>query len=141
VGKIREFLSNPTVAFIGSIASIVGIVLTLYFYFDSVKSPNLIYSVSTEKTTIVNSAELNNIKISYLNSAVVGDISALQFSIWNSGKSPILQSDILSQVRFSIDNNVKILDAKIIESSRPVIDFSLNPEIIPGAPGKVTPIQ
>ena len=41
----RNFFANPLVGVLGTIASIIGLFLACYFYFQSKEEPDLVYYV------------------------------------------------------------------------------------------------
>jgi hypothetical protein len=52
---LRQFFSNPIVGVAGSIASIIGLVLAIYFYFQATHYRNLVYFVHPAKAVVVRS--------------------------------------------------------------------------------------
>ncbi|MBI2472040.1 MAG: hypothetical protein HYV59_12490 [Planctomycetes bacterium] len=126
--KITSFFSNPLVGIIGSIASIVGLFLAVYFYFEGKETSLLTYYVNTVKATVVKAGQASKLTASYNNKVIETDITASQIALWNEGKLPIKRSGILKPIIIYTENETPILEATIRKTSRDVIQLELNTE-------------
>lgn len=111
--RVLEYIANhPAVVLSGIIASVLGLLVTLYFAFwPIIQKRELTYSVQPVRTPLV---EVNNppdIAVFYKQERISGDLTAAQVMICNSGLEPIKHEDILSPIALSVPG------ARIIEHS------------------------
>lgn len=125
MNSIKEYFSNPLVGVIGTIASVIGILIGVYFYYASVKQPFFTYQVKPTRTAIVKSTDTNGFKISYDNKPIEGDISAAQIGIWNAGRQAIKPEHILNQIQVVVEG-APIIEARILKTTRSVNSFTLD---------------
>jgi hypothetical protein len=127
--KAVKFFSNPAVGIIGSIASLLGLLLAVIFYFSAEKSPELVYSVHPTKNVLVTENISSDITVFYKNKPITDtDIVAVNLSIWNNGNSSIRNSSILEPVLINLGSDVTILEATITKVSRTVTDLKITPQ-------------
>lgn len=119
---------NYTIA----LASIViGILVSVYFYRKAKeeKEPRLYYQTYPEIEKISGEAEAGDIKLFYKN-VEVNRVSTSYVWFWNQGRKPILKADVPASSELKItliseQDDIKILDHKIITQSRNPINVSV----------------
>ena len=126
--SLIEFFSNPVVGIIGSIASVVGVFLGIYFYLGSRLLPELTYRVQPLKAIVVKSNQASKLTISFDNKVIRSDITASQVALWNNGKLAIKKQNILKPIVVYTEKNTPILEASIINTSRDVTQIVLGTE-------------
>ncbi len=119
---LKGFISHPITGFF---VGIIGILLAIYFYFDGITRPNLIFLVHPIRTPIVLAGKLSDISVSLRGKPINGDLTAAQFIIWNSGKAPVRHEDILKPIVLLTSSNCPIYKATIRNVSRDVVVFQL----------------
>jgi hypothetical protein len=125
---ISSFFSKPIVGILGSIFSIIALPLSVYFYIESIQSPNLTFSRNPSKLEIVTASASKSSKFSvdYNGQPVSGDISIAQIAIWNQGNKPIKAEDMLAPVILHTTTpGVDILEASVGKTSRKAIEFKI----------------
>ena len=123
---LPPFFSNPIVSFIGSIASIIGIPLAIYFYLKSIKKRRLTYRVNPVRTQIVNSGTASKLSVTHNGQVMTGDIMAVHVAIWNQGRKSIEPTYILRPLIIETEKNVPILEASILKTNHDVIGLKLD---------------
>jgi hypothetical protein len=124
--SIRAFFSNPIVGIVGSIASVVGLVLAVYFYHESAKHRELTYLVHPAKAIIVKAGQLTRLSVSIDGRQLSTDVTAAQIAFWNAGKEPIRSDHVLREFTISTQPSVPIIDATVRKSSREVCHIKLD---------------
>ena len=128
--KVVIFFSNPIVGIIGWLATIIGLVLTIYFYVEGKENRDLTYYVNPVKAVLVRSGQASRLSASFDDKTVETDITAAQIALWNQGKLAIKKDNILKSVVIYTDKQIPILEATIRKSSRDVNGISLGTENI-----------
>lgn len=123
---ICRFFRNPWVCIIGSIASIVALPVSGIFFWASISSPGLTYMVHPAKAAVFRANQSSRLSVSCNGKMIDGDITAAQIAIWNDGKQPIRSSDILEPLLIKTNNGWPILEAKIRQASRDVVNLHLD---------------
>ncbi|HIF9370500.1 TPA: hypothetical protein ACX6RS_004111 [Photobacterium damselae] len=119
--KLIVFFSNPLVGILGSLASLLGLVLAVVFYYTAQLSPQLVYSVQPNKNILVNTDITSNISVLHKGELIQDkDIVAVTLSIWNSGNKSIRRPAILEPLHIKLDSSAEILEALVTKSSRDV---------------------
>jgi len=127
--KAFNFFSNPIVGVVGSIASLLGLILAVFFYFSAEKSPELVYSIHPTKSVLVAKDISSDISVFYKKEAITdSDIVAVSLSIWNDGNSSIRTSSILEPIVISLGKEIRILEATVTKVSRAVTDIKIPDE-------------
>ncbi|PUB76576.1 MAG: hypothetical protein DBO99_14080 [gamma proteobacterium symbiont of Ctena orbiculata] len=110
------------VGIIGSFASIISLVLAIYFYTESVEIRDLTYHVHPARTAIVGANDATSISVSYKGKEIQSELSAASVAFWNAGEKEIRKEDILSPFVIEIEGKSPILEAKLLKKSRdPII--------------------
>lgn len=131
--KIMYLLSNPLFSSIAGLASIISLILAIYFYYEAKEYPELRFAVYPIKGVILKRGDISKLSTSYDGKNIDGDITKTQVAIWNNGKRSIKSEDILNDqknIQISTENKVPILEAEIRKYSRPEIQCTLNKEQI-----------
>lgn len=81
--------SNPIVTSIASVASIIALLLSIYFYYESKQSPDLTFSVNPVKLEVISTNQSSKLSISFNGKTIDSDVTTTQIAIWNQGKTPI----------------------------------------------------
>jgi hypothetical protein len=128
--RLRQLLDwfsrNPWFGVSASLASIIGLPLAIGLYIASLKHRLLVYAVNPTTTVLVQGKGLSDLHVSYKGRDLAGtDLTAVQILLWNSGKEPIRPADILEAIRIKTPN-VRIIEAQVRATSRPVIGFTLD---------------
>ena len=123
--KIKDFFSNPWIGVAGTVASIFGLILAVYFYVEGKQSRHLMLNLNPSKAVVVKSGQASRLTVSYNGSPITSDITAAQIEMWNAGNTPIRKDNLLDPLTIVIDNAV-VLEASIRKVSRPVTQVALN---------------
>ena len=123
--NLKEFFSNPWVGGIGSIASVAGLFLAVYFYVDGRQSRHLEVNVNPAKATVVKSGQSSKLSVSYDSQPISTDITAAQIEIWNAGNLPIKAENVLQPLVITTEG-VAILEASVTKVSRAVTMVALD---------------
>jgi hypothetical protein len=122
---MRQF-SNPVFGIVASLASVLGLILTIYFYIQSTKKRDLVYFVNPAQAVVVKTGEASNLHVFYGSGELKSDVTAAQVAIWNQGNDSIRPENILEQAVIRTDPSVPILEASVRKRSRNVVDVSLD---------------
>lgn len=126
--RIAQFLGIPIVALIGYLLGIFGTIFGVWTYFDSKVNSNLTAKLNPVKTIVVKSGQASKLQTIFDNKIIQTDVTAVQLGIWNRGKKPIPSSDILEVVTIQTENNTPILEATLLNQTRPVNQIQLHTE-------------
>jgi hypothetical protein len=121
-----KFFSRPIVGILGSIASIVGIVLSIYFFIESKESPQLTYLIHPAKAAVVRTGQTSQLTVQFNGKDLTGDVTAAQVAIWNEGRRPIRNGDVLHPLVIRTVDGQRILEASIQRVTRDVVKLALN---------------
>ncbi len=113
--KFTVFLQKHAISLVIFALSIVA---SLVIYFMGIEKPKLCYIVHPVKTAVVNKNATSRISVYYDGKVINSNVSIAQIEIWNGGRKPIRNDDILSQPTVCIEDSTSILEAKILKVSR-----------------------
>jgi len=113
--KFFDFFQNPLV---GSFASVISIILAVYFYMETLEKKNLTYYIHPARTAIVSTKTESNISFKYRGYEIETDLSVVTIAFWNAGDKEIRKNDILSPFTIKTDSGAPILDVKVLKKSR-----------------------
>lgn len=109
---------------LGIAGIIIGVVVSIYTYVNSkeAKEPKIYYQTYRDIEKINDGTRESNVRV-YYKSEEVERVFTTYVWFWNHGKKPILKTDIpasseLKLVLFNKENDLKILDSKIVTQSR-----------------------
>lgn len=125
-GRIRRFFSNPAVGVMGSIASVIGVVLAIYFFVESTDQRELTYFVHPVKSIVVRAGEASELSVTLGEAQIKGDVTAAQLAFWNAGKEPIRAQHVLRPFVIRTESNTPILEARVRKESREVVGLELD---------------
>lgn len=111
--------------------AIIGIILTVFFYFKSQKVKDISYLLNEPSSLIFDSKNASSaIKVIEKDSNIVsGDVYLLTGSIWNSGDYPISKDEVRLPLSITLSNSIRIIDFKIIQQKDSAIaNFVLSKE-------------
>ena len=135
--RVIRFLCNPLVGGLGTIIAIISLGAALYFYLEQRQSRGLIYYVHPVKAAVVaRGAQVSKLTAYYGEKRVITDITVAQVAIWNQGKLPIKDADILQPIVLFTADKTPILEATTRKVSREVSKLRLNADEAPN--GRVT---
>ena len=123
---LMRLFSNPAVGMIASAASVLGVVLTIYFYVQSTKKRDLVYFVNPAQAVVVKMGEASNLHVLYGDRELKSDVTATQIALWNQGNDSIRPENVLEQVTIRTNPSVPILEASVRKKSRSVVDLTLD---------------
>src|SRR5215510_6299699 len=126
----REFLrffSNPAIGIAGSLASIVGLVLAVYFYNAARTTRVLVYFVHPAKAAVVKAGQSSRLHITLDGAPVERDVIAAQVAFWNEGEESIRLENMLRPLVIRTSPTAQILEAHVRKVSRSVVDLNLDP--------------
>lgn len=124
--SLLRFFSNPTVGVIGSIASIIGVLLAIFFFRESTRERKLTYFVNPVKSIIVQTGETSGLSVSFRGNEIKGDVTAAQIAFWNAGKEPIRPQNLLRPFVIQTKDNIPILESRIRKENREVVELQLD---------------
>lgn len=123
---LDRLLRNPVVNAIAWIATVLGLILSIYFYVRSTKKRDLVYYVNPAQAIVVKTGESSGLHVFYGSHELTSDVTAAQIAVWNQGNDSIRPDNVLEQVAIRTKPSVPILEASIRKKSRDVIDVSLD---------------
>lgn len=125
-GSVLAFFANPWVGIAGSIASVVGLILAVYFYVASTSSPDVVYYINPARAVVVKQGTASRLGVQFDNRSLTEDVTAAQIAIWNNGDQTVRPAAVLSPVAIRTDPRVAILEASVRKTSRDVVQLQLD---------------
>lgn len=111
--NLPRFFHHPLVGFVGTVISIISLALAFYFYFDGIRERHLTYYINPVRTAIVKQGQFSELSVEFSGKQITNNLTVATIAIWNSGKEPILRSDILKPIRLSASQNAPIYKATL----------------------------
>lgn len=133
--SLFTFFSNPVIGLIGAVASILSVLLAVYFYMGSRESRELIYYVHPAKIAIVKSGVASRLSVRYDNKdlrtvfdipVAQTDVTATRIAFWNNGKLPIKKNNILKPFVIQIQRGLPILEVSLQKKSRDITGITID---------------
>src|SRR5256885_5533588 len=87
--NFRRIFGNPFLGFIGTLASIIGLGLAVYFYFAGQQHRDLVFTVHPARTILAQGLQTGKLKVEFRGSPVQSDVVGVRVAIWNAGKTSI----------------------------------------------------
>lgn len=122
----RTFFSNPLVGVAGSIASVVGVILAIYFFLAASEIPQLTYFVHPVRSIIVGAGQSSRLSVTFENNTITTDVTAAQVAFWNNGNRSIRRENVLRPFVIRVGNRIPILEARLLKKSRDVVTLELD---------------
>jgi hypothetical protein len=120
------FFSRPIVGIAGSVTSVIGFALSIYFFVASREIPELTYFVHPAKAAVVKTGQTSRLSVQFDGQNLTGDITATQIAFWNAGRRPIRSASILKPLVIHTGNKARILEARLQKMSREVVGLTLD---------------
>ncbi|RNI30933.1 hypothetical protein EFA69_06480 [Rufibacter immobilis] len=119
---------NPWFVLIGGIVGVLGLFLSIYFYFKSKSVKSLSYNTKNFQLVDSKLNKVEGLDVSYKGSKVL-NLTVTRFIIWNSGNVTIRRDDIASKdpLRIAIVNEGGFLDYQVVREVNKVNDFTVTP--------------
>lgn len=124
--SIRRFWTSPYFTAITGVCTIVGFVLAIYFYFASIRRPDVVYCVPTSRTIVADPTGTSALRLEFNGQIVNTRVTGLQLVFWNAGREAVRENGILETVRVRTTPAVPILEARIRRTTRSVCGIALN---------------
>lgn len=126
VGDWQSHIFFFWLSIVGSVGTLFGVVLSVYFYQASQVKPLLTFSVHPLKTELKRPDYDKELGFIYKGKPVESDsITSVQVSIWNDGTRSIRDSDILDPFRLVMPDGSAILSVRAKKTSRPICGFEI----------------
>jgi len=125
-GSLIRFFSNPVVGVAGAVASVIGVVLAVYFFVAAKEAPRLTYLVHPVRSLIVSAHQSSQLSVEFRGQRIGGDVAAAQVAFWNGGSRSIRPENVLRPFVIKVGGAVPILEARIRRKSRKVVDLELD---------------
>jgi hypothetical protein len=124
--RVCRIFTSPLMGIAGSVASLIGVALAVYFYYASIQRPELTCYIHPSRATVVSGGQSTALTVSYAGKQIEKDVTAVQVAIWNAGTSPLRREDVLSGIKIESVSKVQILEARVRKTSRSEIMFALD---------------
>lgn len=125
--SLLHFFGRPAVGITGLIATIIGIILSVYFFLASREKVELTYFVHPAKAAVVRRGQTSRLAVQFDGQVLTSDATAAQIAFWNAGSKPIRANSVLSPLVIRTRNKERILEAKLRKTSRDVVNITLDP--------------
>jgi hypothetical protein len=113
---------------LGFAGIIIGVIVSAFFYWVSEKSRDLTFVLSPSRPEIVRAGVVSDIKAYYKGTEITGNLSIITIAVWNQGREPIRYAeDVLRPITVRPGADMKILEVKIVKSTREEIGFQVVP--------------
>ena len=110
----------------GSVATTLGVVLTIYYYQAAQVKPLLTFGVHPLKTELQRPDFDKELGFIYKGKLIESEgITSVQVSIWNAGTRSIRDGDVLDPFRLVMPDGSAILSVRTKKTSRPISGFEI----------------
>jgi hypothetical protein len=124
VGDWRSNIFFFWLSIVGTIGTLIGLLLTVYFYQASQIKPLLTFSVHPLKTELQRPDFDKELGFIYKGKPVDSEsITSVQVCIWNAGTRSIRDSDVLDPFRLVMPDGAAILSVRVKKTARPLCGF------------------
>jgi hypothetical protein len=121
-----RYFSNPWIGILGSIASVIGLGLAVYFYRASIRDPELTVYVHPVRSSVVEVGEASGLSVTFNGKEISTDVTAVQVAFWNDGRQAIRTEDVLSELTIATANAAPILEARLRKVTRKLAGIELD---------------
>lgn len=126
VNMIDWFARNPRIGLLGTVASLIGIPLSVFLFAASDKERDIRFEVSASPTTIIRAGQSSDLKVQFKGRDLNSDVSSIQIAIWNAGRESVRRENILSKtVTMTLAPETTILEARVKKTTRELLGFHL----------------
>ena len=109
---------------VGTVGTLIGIVLSIYLYRASQIKPILTFGVHPLKTELQRPDYDKELGFVYQGKLVdSASITAVQVAIWNAGTKSIRETDVLEPFHLVMPDAAAILSVRVKKMSRPICGF------------------
>jgi len=123
--SVGTYFRQNWLGVVGLAVGIAGILLSVYFYSETIAEREPVFIVDSARTEIIRSERVTDTPLKVTRQTgepIKGDITAVRTYFWNRGKLGIRPTNILEPITLSIDGeDSEVLDFKILRSSRNVV--------------------
>jgi hypothetical protein len=112
--------------FIAGVIGIIGTLLAIYFYIQGKKSRRLTCKINPVRTQIVRAGVASRLSVVHDGREIKSDITAVHIAIWNQGREPIRQSDMLRPLIIQTVDHAPILEPSILMVTHNVVGLRLD---------------
>jgi hypothetical protein len=121
-GRPTEWRGWKWLGIVGSIASIIAIPASIFFWLDGRSLPDLSYFVYPERIELVNELPGESFKVFFKDRQLNPPVTVALVELWNAGRKPIRKEDILDSIQVSLDPPAEILTTEIVRraNERPI---------------------
>lgn len=118
-----SLIYNPEFV-ISFLLSIIGIILSIYFYFRGRKFRQILYTYKTTDVTL-NNTPFEKLSFAY-GGKTIDSISITDLIVWCGGKETVNRCDIAPVSPLTIHSPANILDYQLILSNEPCNNFHIS---------------
>ena len=129
--RASRFFSNPAVGIIGSLASIVGLILAVIFYVNGLARRDVVYAVYPQLTYVARAERPSDLRVEFRGVPITAaDVLAVQVGIWNQGSLSVRPENLLEPLQLTLTPPAPVLEVSVVKLGRPVsaIAASNDPE-------------
>ncbi|HZF11377.1 MAG TPA: hypothetical protein VFE33_21515 [Thermoanaerobaculia bacterium] len=125
--QLKRFFSNPMVGFVGTIASVIGVGLAVFFYLEGRATRELLYLVNPARTVVVHAGQTSRLSITLDGAPITRDVTSAQIAFWNEGHASIKADNMLQTLVIRTPKSAPIIDAVIRKvHRRRVVDVDID---------------
>ncbi len=124
-GFYRAF-TNPALNGWGFVIGVAGLLLTVYTYWAQKAEPELLARPSAVRTVLVAAEAAADLQVLADGRPVKGPVTAVQVVVWNAGKAPIREENVLEPLKLSLEGSAPIISARVLRVTRDLTRFSLD---------------
>jgi len=124
--RLMRFFGHPLVGMISCAAPVVSLFLSVYFYLQNNKKPDLVYYVNPAQAVVVKTGEASSLQVLFGGQELKSDVTAAQVAVWNRGNDSVRPERVLEQIVIRTDPPTPILEASVRKKSRDVVNLSLD---------------
>jgi hypothetical protein len=127
VKRLGAFLSNnPWVVIACVFSTLFSVPWAIISTITGIQAPGVTYFVNPARNKVAQAGTSSDLTILYKGQPISGSVTAASIALWNEGKKPVFKSDVLTPIQFRLPAQHKILEAKIVKSTRDVVDLHID---------------
>ncbi len=123
---LKSLINNPWFSITGWIGTILGVLLTIYYYYRSNQNKRLVYKIETVEVITNKIKQIKSFHIFWENTEV-SDLSISNIYLWNGGNKAIQPNDFppLDNLRIHIEKGCTLYKIEIVKSTDSNSNFVL----------------